>query len=181
MPLTKTKTFLKSKFTKGFTLVEVLVVIAIIAILTSIAYASLNQIRAKSRDQKRIADIHEISLELEYYFNKNGQYPQMLWPTDINNTTQQNLSLYGYLNSEPKAPLKDEKYYYIPLSKTEGGTRCYSYHLYTLLELKTSDFDSRKAFKSLDIPVCGSYVSKDLEINAANAYNTNRLIYDLYR
>lgn len=60
---------------KGFTLIELLVVIAIIGILASIVLASLNSARIKSRDARRVADIKQIQLALELYFDANGSYP----------------------------------------------------------------------------------------------------------
>jgi len=68
--------FKRSK--NGFTLIELLVVIAIIGILASIILASLNSARVKSRDARRIADLKEIQLALELYFNSNSAYPTTL-------------------------------------------------------------------------------------------------------
>lgn len=59
----------------GFTLIELLVVIAIIGVLASIVLASLNTTRRKSRDTRRVADIKQIQLALELYFDANRQYP----------------------------------------------------------------------------------------------------------
>jgi prepilin-type N-terminal cleavage/methylation domain-containing protein len=53
----------------GFTLVELLIVIAIIGILASIGLASFNSSQMKSRDAKRKSDF------LELYYNDKGQYP----------------------------------------------------------------------------------------------------------
>lgn len=50
-------------------------VIAILALLASIAIAAFNKARADSRDTKRIADIKQIATALEIYFAKYGQYP----------------------------------------------------------------------------------------------------------
>lgn len=57
---------------KGFTLIELLVVIAIIGVLASIVLASLNNARRKSRDARRVADIKQIQLGLELYFDSSA-------------------------------------------------------------------------------------------------------------
>lgn len=60
---------------RGFTLVELMVVIAIMGILSSIMYANFNGTKAKSRDDKRVSDMGQLQLALEQYFNKNDVYP----------------------------------------------------------------------------------------------------------
>src|SRR5665648_71072 len=64
----------KSKI-RGFTLIELLVVIAIIGLLSSVVLASLNTARMKSRDARRLSDIHQIQIALELYYNSFGRYP----------------------------------------------------------------------------------------------------------
>ncbi|MDO8594707.1 MAG: prepilin-type N-terminal cleavage/methylation domain-containing protein [bacterium] len=60
---------------KGFTLIELLVVIAIIGILSSVVLASLNSARTKARDAKRVADVKQIQIALELYFDASSKYP----------------------------------------------------------------------------------------------------------
>lgn len=156
----------------GFTLIEVVVVIGIIAILTTIAYASLTQIRAKSRDQKRVADVHEIQLALEYFFNKNGQYPEMIWPAT---PTEESVSLKSFLGSEPKAPTSGEIYSYIPIKETSEATRCSSYHLWTRLELNSSALDSKKGYDSTGKIICGDTAQDSWKIKAS----LDEKVYDL--
>lgn len=62
----------------GFTLIELLVVIAIISLLASIVFASLNSARAKSRDARRKADLNQLRLALELYYDANGAYPSTI-------------------------------------------------------------------------------------------------------
>jgi len=63
------------KTRSGFTLIELLVTIAIIGILASVAMVSLSSIRVKARDTKRLADIKQIQLALELYYDNNNIYP----------------------------------------------------------------------------------------------------------
>ncbi|MBI1956918.1 MAG: prepilin-type N-terminal cleavage/methylation domain-containing protein [Candidatus Niyogibacteria bacterium] len=69
--------FYKEK-SRGFTLIELLVVIAIIGVLASVVLASLNTARKKSRDARRIADIKQLQLAAELYFDSNSFYPVAL-------------------------------------------------------------------------------------------------------
>jgi type II secretion system protein G len=79
---------------RGFTLIELLVVIAIIGLLASIILASLNTARAKARDAKRIAEMHEISNALHLYYLDNGHYPYTPYPTSDPNVESWSTSLY---------------------------------------------------------------------------------------
>lgn len=61
---------------KGFTLVELLVVVAIIGILLSIVIVNVTSSRQKARDARRKADLRSIQTALELYANSHGDtYP----------------------------------------------------------------------------------------------------------
>ena len=60
---------------KGFTLIEILVVVAIIGVLSSVVLVGLNGARKQGRDARRIADLRQIQTGLELYFQSNGKYP----------------------------------------------------------------------------------------------------------
>lgn len=62
------------KKTGGFTLIELLVVVAIISLLSSVVLASFNSARAKARDSKRFADLHQLQIALNLYYNSNNSY-----------------------------------------------------------------------------------------------------------
>jgi len=69
------KKLLHQKISSGFTLVELLVVISIIGLLSSIVLTSVNSARAKARDARRAADIRQLQTALELYYDANGSYP----------------------------------------------------------------------------------------------------------
>jgi len=111
------------KSSRGFTLIELLVVIAIIGILSSVVLASLNDARQKSRDAKRIADVKQMQLALELFFDSNGSYPS--------STSQLAPS---YISVVPTDPVGGGAYLYAGLG---SGATCTDYHLGTTLEQTT--------------------------------------------
>lgn len=70
--------FSKKQSKKGFTLIELLVVIAIIGVLASILLVSVNSIRSRGRDTKRVGDVRSLTQALEQYYDAIGQYPTAL-------------------------------------------------------------------------------------------------------
>ncbi|MEX2411132.1 MAG: type II secretion system protein [Candidatus Paceibacterota bacterium] len=63
---------------KGFTLIEMLVVVAIIGILSSVILVGLNDARSRARDAKRISDIRQIQNGLELFYSDDQSYPRGL-------------------------------------------------------------------------------------------------------
>jgi type II secretory pathway pseudopilin PulG len=68
--------FKKSKsFYPAFTLVELIVVIAIIALLVTLSLIALSNARMASRDSKRMADIKQLQTALELFYDSQDRYP----------------------------------------------------------------------------------------------------------
>jgi len=59
----------------AFTLVELLVVVAIIGLLASISVIALSSARTKARDARRVGDVKQVTTALELFFNDYGRYP----------------------------------------------------------------------------------------------------------
>lgn len=60
----------------GFTLVEVMVTVSIIAILSAIVYSNFNDARKVARDDVRKSELKELQLAVELYKSQNGRYPE---------------------------------------------------------------------------------------------------------
>lgn len=123
-------TFLTRSHTKkgrGFTLIELLVVIAIIGILASVVLASLNSARKKSRDARRIADLKQVQLALELYFDANSSaYPVAATWAGLDTSLEPT-----FIPTVPNDPLAAQDYMYCRISAT-------SYHLAATLEESTN-------------------------------------------
>lgn len=104
---------------RGFTLIEVLVVVAIIGILSSIVLASMSGARSKGRDAKRIADVKQMQLALQLYYDGYGYYP-----TAIGALTTDN-----YISSIPADPTSGWSYVYtrLPANCNNTSSICVDY------------------------------------------------------
>jgi Tfp pilus assembly protein PilE len=156
----KTKTFSKPKFTTGFSIVEIVVIVGIMAILTTLVYTSLDSSKKQSRDQKKVAEISSVKLALEQFYSRNKFYPHYLGHNGLKQF------LAEVPDSVTYAPLKTDS--------SASDTQCSSYHLWTTLESKISVLDDKKGFNSTGKTKCGTY-SDSLLINASST----PLIYDV--
>lgn len=60
---------------KGFSLIELLVVISIIGVLTAIFMMNLVGARERGRDSQKIQDLNNLKGALRLYYNDNNSYP----------------------------------------------------------------------------------------------------------
>lgn len=62
---------------KGFTIIELILVIVVIAILASIVFMSFTTTQQRSRDAQRDRDVMDIQRALDKYYAANGAYPSI--------------------------------------------------------------------------------------------------------
>jgi prepilin-type N-terminal cleavage/methylation domain-containing protein len=110
---------------RGFTLTEVLIVVAVLAVLFIILLLNFNSHQGRARDAGRKTDLEKIKIAFEEYYNDHGCYP----PSDIlNNCNGQELQ--PYLDRIPCDPFTKEPYVYVPLEDNE----CKGYRVLAHLE-----------------------------------------------
>ncbi len=66
---------LTAKTRKGFTLIELMVVVSIITFLASIIFAQTVGTKKKARDTERMRDLREMQKAIELYRNEYGSFP----------------------------------------------------------------------------------------------------------
>lgn len=103
-----------SKTRSGFTIVELLIVIVVIAILAAISIVAYNGVQQRARDSQRVQDMQTITKALELYYIDNGRFPTgggstniNTWWTTSSDASWQNLAsalVPKYISALPKDP-----------------------------------------------------------------------------
>lgn len=130
---------------RGFTIIELLVVVAIIGILTSITLAFFSDAREKGRDSRRFDDMRQIKNALGLYnTDNNGLYPP--------GSSMTQLTGGGYIQLLPTDPLGTGAYAYtyqgLNGNVACNSSPCTSYVLKVVLEQPEQE--------ALDIDVDGT-------------------------
>lgn len=60
---------------KGFTIIELLIVIVVIGILAALVLNSVAGVQGRGRDRERQTDMNSLATQLEAYYQDNGGYP----------------------------------------------------------------------------------------------------------
>ncbi len=124
----KMKKISGKKYSSGFSLIELLVVLAIIGILTAVVATSTTASHESARDERRVADLKEIQIDLAQYESYYGFYPSSL-------SAMSNF-VVGGLGSIPLDPLNSQSYFYAPIGTSPNYT---SYCVGATLEIQTPD------------------------------------------
>jgi len=123
---------------KGFTLVELIVVISILAILGTVWFIMLWSYNKDARDAKRLADLNNLEKAMDLYFINNWNYPDPSWYSLVTYSWAEvwkqwtiwddTISSLWNINAKPVDPLTQTEYSYSLLNTWD------KYELWALLE-----------------------------------------------
>ena len=120
----------------GFTLIEILIAVAIIAILTAIGIVSYNSVNKRARDAKRLGDMEQLRSSLEMYRSDFGYYPAVNPGSfDVASNLSTILTVDNtYLPTIPTDPQSPHLYYYESTGQDPITGKYYGYCLCARLE-----------------------------------------------
>ena len=99
---------------KGFTLMEILVVISLLAILATVVMASYFTSLERGRDSRRKQDLEQVGRALELYYFENNVYPATTLPWGEALTNTGNTKTYmKKLPTDPSDKSNDGNYKYV--------------------------------------------------------------------
>ncbi len=105
--------------TRGFTLIELVVVVSLLAILSGVLVPRVTTHMQSARDARRLADLKRVRNAIEQYQMDRGEYPPAEtnrsyggWDVSIDGGFLETLVEEGYLDQTPRDPINDPTYHY---------------------------------------------------------------------
>ncbi len=148
---------MKNLSKRGFTLIELVVVISILAILAGVLVPRVSNHMMAARDARRLADIKTVRNAVEQYMMDKGSYPAANqnpsfggWDVSHDDNFVQVLRDEGYLDEDATDPINDATYHYRYYVYNQGSYGCKgssNYYVIGIRNFESSDFaDKHKGF-----------------------------------
>lgn len=112
----------------GFTLIELMVAISIIAVLMAIGVVSYVQANRNARNARRAADMEQVRSALEMYRNENPTYPATTSWSNLMSTLSDYLSQSSQI-ADPRGGDDFAYSYNDPAPGTGAASECSAYSL----------------------------------------------------
>jgi type II secretion system protein G len=137
----------------GFTLIELIVVISILAILSGVLVPRVTNHMKSARDARRLADIKAVRNAVEQYFVDKGEYPKANanssfggWDVSSDGDFIRVLRNTGYLDEDAVDPINDSTYHYRYYVYDKGSYDCAgetSFYVLGIRNFESGDFAAK--------------------------------------
>lgn len=172
-------------FKKGFTLIELMLVVSVVSLLSSVFFVVSTEAKQKGEDSRKLSQVKEVEKAINLHKQDNGLVPPNYTSNgkDIarEGTAQYTQSMQqlvnkGYISAIPKSSSGTDYTYWAAPDATEAffGAK---------LSTKTISTKSSCSFKSPTLPYedCGTYIAGDAPpgytVNFSNANETGAAGY----
>ena len=120
----------KRELLTGFTIIELLVVVSIAALISSIILVQFQQTRSRAHDTEREGEINSLQKALALYVINNRSYPIYSGPLTGVDIVSDTLINNEVITQIPVDPINSGDYRYI-YDSTSGSTYTLTYYLET--------------------------------------------------
>jgi type II secretion system protein G len=138
---------------RGFTLIELVVVISILAILSGVLVPRVTNHLEAARDARRLADIKAVRTAIEQYYQDEGSYPAANansayggWDVSSDGDFIRVLRDHGYLDEDVADPINDATFhyrYYIYAKGSYGCAGSSDFYVLGIRSFESEEFASR--------------------------------------
>jgi type II secretory pathway pseudopilin PulG len=122
---------MKHNRNQGFSIVELVVIVAVLAVLAGVLVPRVSNQMAFSRDERRLADMNRVRHAIDQFYADKGYYPPADqntsyggWDVSHDSTFIQALAKEGYLEQDARDPVNDETYHYRYFVYEKGSYGC---------------------------------------------------------
>lgn len=95
---------------RGFTVIELMIVVSIFSTISSTIFVSMNSAKAKGKDSYRVSQVKQVQNALALYYSKYGNYPSNTYALSHNDSIPGNWA-------SMMTKLRDEGYISVEISK----------------------------------------------------------------
>lgn len=154
---------------RGFTLIEVMVAVTVVAILSSVVLANMSTSGGKGRDADRKADLRILQSAIEAYKQQHGQYPRMGCTPGTDAISGENdCANYitgidaarpfvpNFITTLPRDPRRGTNVGYAYVTNTAVGNTGTTYKVMVVNTVETETMGLTSAMRSCDVGVTNS-------------------------